>query len=118
MEKQSVGAGWWRQVTTKVPIAKDDEFDRLSPVQFPKHRPSREDDERRRAIGKLVAPAVDIEASRWSDFRRLCLYYAECVRLDQRSSIHAKSDKENEEIVCLDGRLANSGSLLVRTSEA
>ncbi len=63
-------------------------------------------------------PAIEIGASRWADFRRLCLYYAECVRLDQRSSIHAKSDEENEEIVCLDGRLANSGSLLVRTSEA
>lgn len=40
------------------------------------------------------------------------------MRLDQRSSIHAKSDEENKEIVCLDGRLANSGSLQIRTSKA
>lgn len=65
----------------------------------------------------FVAPKIDIAASRWADFRRLCLYYAECVRLDQRSSIHAKSNEENEEIVCLEGRLANAESLVVRTSE-
>lgn len=67
---------------------------------------------------KPKQPTIEIGDSRWSDFRRLCLYYAECVRLDQRSSIHAKSDEENEGIVCLDGGLTNSGSLVVRTSES
>src|SRR5690606_19421868 len=65
---------------------------------------------------KSGRPMIEIGASRWADFRRLCLYYAECVRLDQRSSIHAKADEENEGIVCLDGRLPQSGSIVVRTS--
>lgn len=86
-----------------------------SVVSKPQHLAGTTSEEQREST--FVKPAVDIGTSRWADFRRLCLYYAECVRLDQRSSIHAKSDEENEEIVCLEGKLANVDSLVVRTSE-
>lgn len=42
-------------------------------------------------------------ASRWADFRRLCLYYAECVRLEERASISAYAEKEGADFICLPG---------------
>lgn len=60
--------------------------------------------------------SIAIGNSRWAEFRRLCLYYAECVRLDQRSSIHAKAEEENEQVVCLEGNLPDADSLQIRTS--
>ena len=33
---------------------------------------------------------------RWHDFRRLCLYYAECLRLDERPFISACADKRGD----------------------
>lgn len=45
------------------------------------------------------------ENSRWATFRRLCQYYAECVRLDQGTTIHGKDDDENKKFVCLSGSL-------------
>ncbi|MCL4202113.1 MAG: AAA family ATPase [Pirellulaceae bacterium] len=45
-------------------------------------------------------------SSRWSVFRRLCQYYAECVRLDQGTTLHGKADQENWKFVCLAGNLA------------
>ncbi|MGB7328264.1 MAG: AAA domain-containing protein [Rubripirellula sp.] len=61
---------------------------------------------------------LDRRGSRWSTFRRLCDYYAECVRLDQRSSITATSADEFETIVCIDGALPNSSTLRIRTRES
>lgn len=42
-------------------------------------------------------------ASRWADFRRLCLYYAECVRLEERACISEFSDKEGKQFITLPG---------------
>ena len=52
-----------------------------------------------------IASTQIAENSRWATFRRLCLYYAECVRLDQGTTIHGKDHDENEKFVCLSGRL-------------
>src|SRR5690606_1959372 len=41
-------------------------------------------------------------SSRWQQLRRLCEYYAESVRLDQGTTIHAKADEEYQKIVCLE----------------
>jgi hypothetical protein len=41
--------------------------------------------------------------SRWAKFRRLCQYYAECVRLDQGTTLHGKADQENWKFVCFGG---------------
>ena len=46
-----------------------------------------------------------IANSRWATFRRLCQYYAECVRLDQGTTIHGKDGDENVKFVCLSGNL-------------
>lgn len=46
-----------------------------------------------------------IPKSRWATFRRLCEYYAECVRLEQGTTIHAKDAAENTDFVCLAGNL-------------
>ncbi|MFN9420140.1 MAG: hypothetical protein ACK578_22000, partial [Pirellula sp.] len=61
---------------------------------------------------------IDRRQSRWSVFRRLCDYYAECVRLDQRSSITATAADEFESIVCLDGAFPSSSRIQVRTRES
>ncbi len=60
---------------------------------------------------------IDRRSSRWSVFRRLCDYYAECVRLDQRSSITATASDEFESFVCLDGAIPNSNQIQIRTRE-
>lgn len=60
---------------------------------------------------------IDRRQSRWAVFRRLCDYFAECVRLDQRSSITAKASDEFESIVCLDGAFPSSNRIQVRTRE-
>ena len=48
---------------------------------------------------------LDLTNSRWATFRRLCQYYAECVRLDQGTTIHGKDCDENKKFVCLSGNL-------------
>lgn len=65
-----------------------------------------------------TSKSVDRHKSRWAVFRRLCDYYAECIRLDQRSSITATANDEFESIVCLDGALPNSNRIHVRTRES
>ena len=70
------------------------------------------------ANANVVSRHLDRRGSRWSTFRRLCDYYAECVRLDQRSSITASAADEFETIVCIDGALPNSSQLQIRTRES
>ncbi len=67
---------------------------------------------------RVLSRNLDRRGSRWSTFRRLCDYYAECVRLDQRSSITATASDEFETIVCMDGSLPNSSQLSIRTRES
>ena len=67
---------------------------------------------------KPISQMVDRRGSRWSTFRRLCDYYAECVRLDQQSSITAIAADEFKTIVCIDGALPNSPNLKIRTRES
>jgi len=43
--------------------------------------------------------------SRWDEFRRLCRYYAEFVRLEERSSVRVYANKENLEFVQLTGAI-------------
>ena len=40
--------------------------------------------------------------SRWHNFRRLCLAYAECVRLEERGSIQNYADREGVEFIVVD----------------
>ncbi len=87
------------------------------------------DDEPRPEVRRALAPdadhdpepplsrAIDRRQSRWAVFRRLCDYYAESVRLDQRSSISANADDEFESIVCLDGAIPNSSRIQIRTRD-
>jgi very-short-patch-repair endonuclease len=59
-------------------------------------------------VGELSASSQDerrIQNSRWATFRRLCQYYAECVRLDQGTTIHGKDVDENQKFVCISGNL-------------
>jgi len=54
---------------------------------------------------------VEPDSSRWGAFRQLCEYYAECVRLDQKASVHGKPEDENKLIVSLTGSLPENSSL-------
>jgi len=40
---------------------------------------------------------------RWAEFRKLCLYYADCVRLDQGASVRTYAKYENTNFVSLTG---------------
>jgi hypothetical protein len=56
----------------------------------------------------LAQQATKIEIlqnTRWDEFRRLCLYYAECIRLDDRAKVHSYTDKEGRGFVTLTGFL-------------
>ena len=46
--------------------------------------------------------AAAVNDSRWSDFRRLCLAYAECVRLEERGSLEAYADREGAQFIVID----------------
>ena len=52
-----------------------------------------------------AGPTLDPN-SRWHDFRRLCLYYAECLRLDERPFISAYADKRGVSWAELAGSVA------------
>lgn len=41
------------------------------------------------------------QQTRWSAFRRLCLYYAECVRLEDRASVSEYAEKENRRFLAI-----------------
>ncbi len=86
-------------------------------MQLGDSSPAQSNDAAGSTVRTNAAPKVDRRHSRWATFRRLCDYYAECVRLDQRSSIHATADQEFKSIVCLDGLLPDVGDLRVRTRQ-
>lgn len=55
-----------------------------------------------RIIPRLPDRRRDIpKESRWSDFRRLCLYFAECVRLEDRAKISEYAERENTRFLTL-----------------
>ena len=58
---------------------------------------------------------VDPKTSSWGTFRQLCKYYAECVRLDQKATIHAKAEEEFSKIVCIGGGVTNARSFNIQT---
>ncbi|MFB3894554.1 MAG: hypothetical protein ACE15C_21335, partial [Phycisphaerae bacterium] len=39
--------------------------------------------------------------TRWAAFRKLCLYYAECVRLEDRAKVYEYAEKENRRFLML-----------------
>ncbi len=43
--------------------------------------------------------------TRWSQFRRLCLYYAECIRLEDRAKVSEYAEKLNARFVAISGQL-------------
>ncbi len=59
---------------------------------------------------------IDPRSSRWGTFRQICKYYAECVRLDQKATIHAKADEELSKVVCIGGGIATARSFSIETS--
>lgn len=65
------------------------------------------------------APRAVIPGGRWADFRRLCLYYAECVRLEDRARVSEYVDKENRRFLSLsaglDWRAASAGAPVATT---
>lgn len=56
----------------------------------------------REAASQLDAQTID-DSSRWADFRRLCLYYAACVRIEERAHVSAFANKEGVDFIVLDG---------------
>ena len=87
-------------------------------VPSPNDQPSARRSQPIHSVDKPSKLSLDRRGSRWSTFRRLCDYYAECVRLDQRSSISATAEDEFESVVCIDGALPHSQELRIRTREA
>ncbi len=85
-------------------------------IDVPRRADQRDQPERNAA--NRDSRRINRTGSRWSTFRRLCDYYAECVRLDQRSSITATAADEFETIVCMDGALPNASQLQIRTRES
>lgn len=43
--------------------------------------------------------------TRWDTFRRLCLYYAECVRLEDKARVSEYAEQENKRFLTLSGGL-------------
>ena len=50
-------------------------------------------------------PTLPTTSSRWDEFRRLCRYYAEFVRLEERSSVRVYANRENLDFVQLTGAI-------------
>ncbi|QDU96263.1 hypothetical protein Pla8534_40820 [Lignipirellula cremea] len=61
---------------------------------------------------------IDRNRSAWRDFRNLCEYYAECVRLDQRVPINGKAEDEDQEIVCLPHHLPNQSTFHLKVPQS
>jgi len=57
------------------------------------------------ATAPTPGPQPPPTESRWDEFRRLCRYYAEFVRLEERSSVRVYANKENLEFVQLTGAI-------------
>jgi hypothetical protein len=54
--------------------------------------------------------------TRWDDFRKLCLYYAECVRLEDKAKAHAYANRENQSFITCNSQidwqtLSNGGQI-------
>jgi very-short-patch-repair endonuclease len=58
---------------------------------------------RRRQTGTTEPPPIDapVVGKRWHTFRSLCRYYAECVRLEERTRLAVYADKQNQEFLQL-----------------
>jgi len=85
----------------------------LGPIA-PRHIPSLEAAAQRstaansnRSRAKVPAKAeraAILGPTRWGDFRRLCRYYAECVRLEQGANVRSYAEDEGKHFVPLSGR--------------
>ncbi len=47
--------------------------------------------------------------SRWDQFRRLCRFYAECARLEERGAIQVRADAEGDHFLNLSGKMNLDG---------
>ncbi len=56
--------------------------------------------------GSEAPPIAETFSSRWSDFRRLCNYYAECVRLEERPSVRSRAEFEGREFISIRSRVS------------
>lgn len=66
-------------------------------------------DQRAPGRGRADTPSTESSlsrytgASRWKDFRNLCLYYAECIRLESRADVKAYAEDEGSKFISLRG---------------
>lgn len=60
-------------------------------------------DRRQAAIPNKANQAIALRGTRWDDFRRLCRYYAECVRLEQGANVRSYAEYEGKNFVPLHG---------------
>ena len=75
------------------------------------------------AGGRLPDPRQGIlSQTRWASFRKLCLYYAECVRLEDRAKVYEYAEKENLKFLTLghgiDWHSLSSGASIAITAPA
>jgi len=54
-----------------------------------------------RRMPEWVRPVSVPQNSRWAEFRRLCLYYADCVRLEDRAKVMDYAEHENRRFLTL-----------------
>jgi len=71
---------------------------------------------------KDPAPSASRSQSRWGEFRRLCLYYAEYARREERATVRVSANRENLDFVQLTcgidwSRLEAGGSIRIRLPE-
>ena len=120
--------GSWRTVhgTSSVTISGSMLSTRSTQRQAQNHPVPRTNDVRKSntAVARpatAAAPSrqvIDPRHSRWGMFRQLCKYYAECIRLDQKATIHAKASEELKKIVCIGGGLSSLDSFNIETLSA
>lgn len=67
---------------------------------LPPKRPTQLQGEGANGTAPMPVPSPQ---GRWADFRKLCLYYADCVRLDQGASVRTYAKYENTNFVSLVG---------------
>ncbi len=57
----------------------------------------------------VTPPRQNTTQSRWDQFRRLCRFYAECARLEERGAIQVRADEEGDQFLSLSGTMNLDG---------
>lgn len=92
-ELEQVAGGRWRIAVATQETGRSIQMPEISK----QHRRSQQTSAT--SLADRLARAND---SRWSDFRRLCLYYAECIRLEGQVEVQAYSEDEGKKFTQLE----------------